>query len=357
MKLMLQQLAELVDLTGPSGFEEDVVRYLTAKVREYDYRPQVDPLGNVIVVKHGAANGPKVTISAHADEIGLIVKEIDKNGFLRFEKLGGGDNRILLAQRVWVRGSRGRHLGVIACKSAHLTSQEERGKVVPHQEMFIDIGACCAEEVRAAGIEIGDPISFQSELAALGLGNGRRLIGKGFDDRLGCVMLLRLFREIKGNELFCTVQGIFSAQEEVGLRGAKVASYVLDTDVALAVDATAAGDTPDSKGAGLALGKGAGIKMMDFSMIAHRAVKSRLIKLAKELDIPYQLEVLTGIGTDAGALHQQKGGVATGVISIPNRYTHSPIEMVDVGDLEAAYQLLKAFVLSLRPGDTFAFGS
>lgn len=356
MELMLHQLRELVDLTGPSGFEDDVVRYLTAKVKEYDYRPQVDPLGNVIVVKPGV-DGPRLTISVHADEIGLIVKNIDNSGFLRFEKLGGGDNRILLAQRVWMRGSCNRHLGVIACKSAHLASQEERGKVVPYQEMFIDIGASCAEEVRAAGIEIGDPISFQSELSALGLGNGRRLIGKGLDDRLGCVMLLRLFRELKDNELFCTVQGIFSAQEEVGLRGAKVASYVLETDVALAIDATAAGDTPDSGGAGLALGKGAGIKVMDFSMIAHRAVKNHLVKLAKERDIPYQLEVLTGIGTDAGALHQQKGGVATGVISIPNRYTHSPIEMVDVGDLEAAYQLLKAFVLSLRPGDTFAFGS
>jgi endoglucanase len=355
MELMLKELQELVSITGPSGFEDDVVHYLTGKLAGLGYQPQVDALGNVLVVKPGAS-GPRLTISAHADEIGMIVKDIDQNGFLRFEKLGGGDNRILLAQRVWVRGIRGRHLGVIACKSAHLTNQEERGKVVPHQEMYIDLGATSAEEVRAAGIEIGDPISFVSELSTLGLGNERRLIGKGFDDRLGCVMLLRLLRELRDQELFCTIQGIFSSQEEVGLRGAKTASFRFESDVALAVDATAAGDTPDGKGAGLALGKGVGIKVMDFSLIAHRAVKNRLISLAKQQSIPYQLEVLTGIGTDAGAIHQQKGGVATGVISVPNRYTHSPIELVDLGDLEAAYQLLRAFTLSLRPGDNFAFG-
>lgn len=352
---MLQQLRELVALTGPSGMEDDVVKYLKAELAAIGVAGGVDPLGNVLITRQGTG-GPAVMISVHADEIGFIVKQIEADGYIRFEKIGGGDNRILLAQRVWVRGSLGQVLGVIGCKSAHLSNLEERGKVTPHQEMYIDVGASCAQEVRDAGIEVGDPISFNSELATLGAGGGNRLIGKGFDDRLGCVMLLRLLRELVGQAIPATIHGIFSVQEEVGLRGAKVAGHAWDPDVALAVDATACGDTPDGKGAGLVLGKGPGIKVMDFSMIAHRAVKNRLVQVAKERGIPYQLEILTGIGTDAGALHQQKGGVATGVISIPNRYTHSPIEMVDVRDLEQAYQLLKQFVLSLQPGDHFAFG-
>ncbi len=355
MDKMLEQLRDLVALAGPSGMEDDVVNYLVAELKEVGITAKVDPLGNVIVTRQGTG-GPSVMISVHADEIGFIVKQIEKNGYIRFEKIGGGDNRILPAQRVWVRGENGKVLGVIGCKSAHLSGAEERSKVVPHQELYIDVGAASDEEVRAAGIEIGDPITFASELATLGASNGQRLIGKAFDDRLGCVMLLRLFRELAGQEIPATIHGIFSVQEEVGLRGAKVASYGLEADVALAVDATASGDTPDGKGAGLALGKGPGIKVMDFSMIAHRTVKNRLVATAKQLDIPYQLEVLTGIGTDAGALHQQKAGIATGVISIPNRYTHSPIEMVDVRDLEQAYQLLKQFVVNIKPVDSFAFG-
>ena len=355
MERMLAQLKDLVALTGPSGMEDDVVEYIVTELALTGIKAKVDPLGNVIAIREGTG-GPTVMISVHADEIGFIVKKIEPDGYIRFEKLGGGDNRILLAQRVWVRGENGQVLGVIGCKSAHLSNAEERSKVVPQQDLYIDVGAVSDAEVRAAGIEVGDPVSFASELHALGASKGQRLIGKAFDDRLGCVILLRLFRELGGEQLPATINGIFSVQEEVGLRGAKTASYQLEADVALAVDATAAGDTPDGQG-GLILGKGPGIKVMDFSMIAHRTVRRRLISVAEEKAIPYQLEILTGIGTDAGALHQQKGGIPTGVISIPNRYTHSPIEMVDSNDLEQAYQLLKHFVLSLKPGDSFAFGS
>ena len=355
MNIMLAQLKDLVALTGPSGMEDDVVEYIVTELALNGIKAQVDPLGNIIAIREGTG-GPTVMISVHADEIGFIVKKIEHNGYIRFEKLGGGDNRILLAQRVWVRGENGQVLGVIGCKSAHLSNVEERNKVVPHQDLYIDVGAASDTEVRAAGIEVGDPVTFASELHALGASKGQRLIGKAFDDRLGCVILLRLFRELGSEQLPATINGIFSVQEEVGLRGAKTASYPLTADVALAVDATAAGDTPDGQGAGLILGKGPGIKVMDSSMIAHRAVTRRLASVAKEKGIPYQLEILPGIGTDAGALHLHKGGVPTGVISIPNRYTHSPIEMVDVEDLEQAYQLLKHFVLSLKPGDSFAFG-
>lgn len=355
MEKMLKQLKDLVSLTSPSGFEDDVVAYLTNELVALGVEHHVDPLGNVIATRHGKG-GPRLVISVHADEIGFVVKKIEVSGFIRFERIGGGDPRILPAQRVWVRGRQGRSLGVIGCKSAHLSSPDERTKVVPHQELYIDIGAASADEVRAQGIEVGDPISFVGELETLGRGEGKRMIGKAFDDRLGCVMLLRLFRELGSEAIPATVYGIFSSQEEVGLRGAKVASYTVDGDVALAVDATACGDTPEARGEALVLGKGPGIKVMDFSMITHRAVKDRLIQVAQEKGIAYQLEILTGIGTDAGALHQQKGGVASGVISIPNRYTHSPIEMLDLGDLEGAYQLLKGFVLSLKVGDRFTFG-
>jgi tetrahedral aminopeptidase len=344
----ISRLRDLVALTGPSGQEEDVVRYITAAVQDLADEVTIDPLGNVIARRKGNRPGARsVAISTHMDEIGFIVRKIEPTGYLRFEKLGGHDDRILLAQRVWVRGARGRVAGVIGCKSAHLSQLAEREKVVKHTEMYIDIGARSAEEVRAMGVSIGDPIGYASDLTELGLNTGR-YIAHGLDDRAGCAVLIELLAQLTGQELEGDLYAVFSTQEEVGLRGARTAAQGIQPDVALAVDMTAADDTPDTGTNYLRLGHGPTVKIMDASLLAHPALRRAITAAAAQAGIEVQPEILTGIGTDAGAFHQAGPGIPTGCISVVNRYTHSPVEMLDVRDLEGALTLLKATVLSLQ---------
>lgn len=351
---LLNRLRDLVNLTGPSGQEEPVARHVVKVLGDEGLADevQVDALGNVIAIRRGRPGGRSLVLSAHMDEIGFIVRKIEADGYLRFEKLGGHDDRILLAQRVWVRGGRGPLLGVIGCKSAHL-SAGDRDRVVKHTEMYIDIGARSADEVRAMGVSLGDPIGYVGGLAELGLNTGR-YIAHGLDDRAGCAVLLELLASLKGVELPGDLYCLFSVQEEVGLRGARTAGQAILADVALALDMTAADDTPDTGTKHLRLGAGPAIKIMDFSLLAHPAVRRALEQAAREAGVETQAEILTGIGTDAGALHQAGPGAPTGALSVANRYTHSPVEMLDLKDLEGAHALLRAFVLGL-PGYPLSF--
>lgn len=352
MPTLLEHLRRLVSLTGPSGQEEEPARYIHQQLQGLA-EVRVDPLGNIIATRKGTRTGARsLAISAHMDEVGFIVRQIEPQGFIRFEKLGGHDDRVMLAQRVWVRGSQGRVLGVIGCQSAHL-SHGDRDRVMKQPEMYVDIGARSAEEVQAMGIRPGDPIGYVSELTELGVNTGR-YVAKSLDDRAGCALLIALLEALKGQELPGDLSIIFSVQEEVGLRGARTAGFATQADVALAVDMTAANDTPDYKMHEMRLGAGPAIKVMDKSLLAHPAVRRELEAAAKRAGIPYQMEVFPFIGTDAGELHMAGRGAATGAVSVTNRYTHSAIELVDIRDLEAALALLKEFVLGLQEG-SFAF--
>jgi putative aminopeptidase FrvX len=221
---------------------------------------------------------------------------------------------------------------------------------VKHAELYIDIGARSADEARAMGVAVGDPVGYVSELAEVGLNSGR-FIGKAIDDRAGCALLLHLLEELKEQALPGDVYAIFSVQEEVGLRGARVAGQAIQADVALALDMTAADDTPDTGTKNLEIGKGPALKLMDASLLAHPAICRALTAAAERVGVPLQSEILTGIGTDAGALYQAGAGVPTGCLSVANRYTHSPVEMLDMRDLEGAYQVLREFVLQLHEID------
>jgi tetrahedral aminopeptidase len=348
-----QTLRELTEVIGPCGYEHDVVRYLITRLESIAAEYRVDGVGNIIATIHGAHPGPSVLVSTHMDEVGFVVKKIEANGLIRFEKLGGHDDRILLAQRVKIATKNGYRTGVIGTISAHMVKFDDALKVRKHQSLYIDVGAGTREDVEALGIQVGDPIGWATEIQTLG---EQRLVGKSFDDRAGCAVLLETLADIDRSALFGTVYGVFSVQEEVGLRGARVAAAQLHADVALAVDTTAVSDTPEEMmDETLALGKGPGIKVMDFSLIASRAVRERLVKLAIEQEIPHQLEVFPGIGTDAGELSLSGAGVPSGVISIPTRYAHSPVEVMDRHDFENTARLLKAFILSVRDKAEFEF--
>lgn len=352
---MYQLLKKLTDIVGPSGFEQEIQRTILNEVKDIVDEFHVDAIGNLIVkVKGNDAGFPSLLIAAHTDEIGFIVKKIEENGLIRFEKIGGFDDRILLAQPVLIRTDNGIVNGAIGTISAHYVKWDDPNRVANHREMYIDVGAHSKEEVDEMGIRIGQPISYGTELKKLGKNS---VVGKALDDRAGCAVLIELLQHLKEtDDKHGEVIGVFTVQEEVGIRGASVLSAAVEPDFALALDTTPTSDTKDVLMTGTrVIGEGPCIKIADKSLIAHPLVTNQLQKVAQASKVPHQMEVFMGIGTDAGAIHMTNKGVSAGVISIPSRYTHSPIEVVNLDDLENSLLLLKAFVFSLNElkGKTF----
>jgi endoglucanase len=353
---MIEILKKLTSLLGPCGYEHAVSYFLKDYLENKVDEVRIDPIGNVIATKKGGKPGPTVILTAHIDEIGFIVKKIEANGLLRFEKLGGNDDRILLAQPVTVMGNKGEISGVVGTMSAHYVKFDDPSKVRKHSQLYIDIGASSIEEAEELGIEVGTPITWGTPFQQFGPASSPKIRSKSLDDRAGCAVLLQALEELQDTKFSGELIFLFAVQEEVGLRGAKTASEHIQADAAIAVDTTAVSDTPEeTMDQSLSLGKGTGIKVMDFSLIVHKTMKDMLIKLAKEQNIPYQLEVFPGIGTDGGAVNYASKGIPTGVLSIPSRYAHSPVEVIDVGDLIATKDLVKAFILNLNEGQTFPF--
>ncbi|PYE54866.1 M42 family metallopeptidase [Deinococcus yavapaiensis] len=347
MPTLLGHLQALVELTGPSGSEEDVVKYLAKEALDLADTVEVDAFGNVHAVKRAEREDARtLLIAAHTDEIGFRVKTIEPSGFLRLEKVGGSDDRILPAQRVWIRTREGKLLGVIGTKSAHLLTDADRVRVTPYTELYVDVGAESSEAVRAMGIRVGDPVGFQGELAELGRGTGR-YTAHALDDRAGCAVLLALLERYRDTPPPVTLVVAFTTQEEVGLRGAQNVARRHRPDVALALDMTAVDDTPEVKTKHLRLGQGPAVKVMDMSTLSHPAVRRGLDLAADHLKLPVQHELLKGIGTDAGALQYAGAGTPAGAVSVGNRYTHSPVEVLDLADLQGALDLLHAFADAL----------
>jgi tetrahedral aminopeptidase len=349
---ILKYLRPLVDLTGPSGAEEDVARALMRLATPLADTVSMDALGNVVAVRQGPEGARRLLLAAHSDEVGFRVRQVLPTGFLRLEKVGGLDDRVLPAQRVWVRtgtGSNtedGRLLGVIGTKSAHLTGEQERQRVTPSAELYVDIGARSAQEVQDMGVQLGDPVGYVGELAELGRGTGR-YTAHALDDRAGCAVLLALLERYRDTPPPVTLTVAFTVQEEVGLRGAQAVARGQQADVALALDMTAADDTPEVLGGHLSLGAGPAIKVMDASLLAHPAVRRGLLAAAQARGLQVQHELLKGIGTDAGALQYSGAGIPTGAVSVANRSTHSAVEVLDGRDLEGALELLDAFAHGL----------
>lgn len=343
---MRELLKELTAIHGPCGYEDDVAIYIANRLKSHVDSLDIDNAGNLVAIKKGHKAGPRIIVAAHMDEVGFIVKKIEENGLIRFEKLGGHDDRILLSQRVQIKTEKGMRTGVIGTISAHMVKFDDPTKVRIHRNLYIDIGADSIQEARELGIEIGDSISWYPHFDFL---TDTRVAGKAFDDRAGCVVLMKALEELDAADFAGEIVGVFTVQEEVGLRGARVAAHQFDGDVALALDTTAVSDTPEEMMDNtLKLGNGVGIKVIDFSLIANKKVKNHLVKLAKEQEITYQLEVFPGIGTDAGELSVGHNGIPAGVLSIPSRNAHSSIEVLDLKDLEATKQLLMAFIKDMN---------
>ncbi|MDB5059139.1 MAG: putative sgc region protein sgcX [Chloroflexi bacterium] len=326
-------LADLTALHAPSGAEQPVIARMQELFTPLADRVEVDHLGNLTATREGPAGAPHIVIAAHADEIGAVVATIEPEGFLRLFAIGGVQPRLLEGRPVWVNGQP----GVIGASSGHLAG--ELGAGAKLENLYVDLGVDDAEAVRALGVQVGDPVVILSELRDLA---GTRVAGKGIDNRASCVVLLHILRALKGQSLPYTLTALVAVQEEVGLRGATAAFARLRPDLAIVLDTAPAGGTPDTRampypariGGGVLIQPAGGDWTMGFLM--PRAVRDALIAAAERAQVPYQLAMSKGGVTDAAAAHLAAGGVATLQIQIPRRYSHSPVEVLDLRDLAAA---------------------
>lgn len=332
MKELLKKLSEA---PGISGHESTIKHLIKNEINNYVDEIREDSMGNLITIKKGTGKF-KVMIAAHMDEIGFMVKHIDDMGFISFETVGGFDPRSLGSQRVKIHSTGGDYVGVIGIKPPHITPQEEKDKALKVEDLRIDLGINTKEEVEKLGIKIGDPITRDITFTTLGKDN--IVSCKSFDNRAGCVILIEILKKIKNPDY--TLYGVFTTQEEVGLRGAKTASYGLDIDFAIIVDSTVGGPIPkiETDKVTIKLGKGPSIDLMDRGFILSQKIKEILLKAANEANIPYQTHISSG-STDGAVVHVTKEGIPTAVISIPSKYIHSTVEIVDLNDLESTLNL------------------
>jgi len=338
---LVDVLEKLSNANGVTGREDNVRNLMKKYLKPYVDEIKEDKLGNLIAFKKGKKDAPTVMIAAHMDEVGLMIKNIKKKGFLQFTKIGGIDNRILLAQKVIVHTDKGPLTGVIGSKPVHIQKEEDRKKVIDADKLFIDIGARNKEEAEKMGVQVGDVVSFDTTFAQLG---NNVVLGKAFDDRVGCTIIVETLKRLQ--KVDSNVYAVGTIQEEVGLRGATIAAFQIDPDIGIALDASVAGDMP-GVGEGEApakMGEGPVLTVADAGLIAHPKVLRLLIDSAKQNKIPYQLE--TGIrgATDAARIALSRNGVPSGVLSIPARYIHSPAGILNLDDVEKAIKLAVAAI-------------
>ncbi len=339
--------AELAAIDGPAGFEGPVVRRLLELFTPLADTVTVDRFGNVIATRHGRGgpgSGPSLMIAAHSDEIGGIVRAFEPDGMIRFERLGGVVETTLIGRRVRINGLR----GVVGVRAGHVQTPDERLKSPPLRDLYIDLGFDSAAATQAAGIKVGDPIAYESEVVRLA--NPDRIAGKAIDNRIACAILVRLFERLRDVELEGTVYGVVTVQEEVGLRGAQVVTYRLNPDYAVVVDTLPAAGTPDvhyTKELAINLGAGPVIPLLSGGgagrgNIMHPALKRLLLETAEQVGVPVQPAIFTQGNSDVAAVHLVREGIPAGVVNIPRRYSHTPVETADLNDAANALRLLEA---------------
>lgn len=336
-------LKRLCETPGVSGREEQMRKLVAAELRPLTDTIESDNMGNVIAVKDGSGEGPKVMIAAHIDEIGFLVKHIDDNGFIRLLPVGGWDPRAMMAQRVLVHGFAGAVLrGALmpGVKPTHLLTAEEAAKPLKTEDYFVDLGL--SVQTVKEQVEVGDQVTMDRTAERV----GNTVVSKTLDNRLSVFVMIEALRKLNGSHLTADIVAVATTQEEVGLRGATTAAYTLQPDIGIALDVTLAVDIPGSADAERVtqLGKGAAIKIFDSSLLCHPKLVRHFRDVAEANKINYQLEILPRGGTDAGGIQRSRGGVPSFTLSVPTRYIHTVNEMAHVDDIQAAIDLLAAYL-------------
>ena len=334
---MVNTLKTLCALSGVSSFEDEVRNYIIGQVSPYADSLRVDTMGNLIVFKKGAkSTGDKLMLCAHMDEVGLIIKSITDDGYLKFGCVGGIDRRVLLGKRVAIGDKR--VTGIIGLKAIHLTTPEERRKVPKLDEYYIDIGVKDRESAEKLVTE-GDCGVFVSDVVEFG---DRMLKAKAIDDRVGCAVLVKLLEGALPMD--CTF--VFTVQEEVGTRGAFGAAFSVTPEIAMVLEGTTAADNPslDESCQVCWPGKGPVISWMDGSSIYDRELFELLRGLADKHQVPWQMKHYLAGGTDAGAIQRTKSGVRVTGISAAVRYLHAPSSVASIADMENMLVLARLFI-------------
>jgi tetrahedral aminopeptidase len=331
----IETLTILSNLSGVSGDETEVRDYLSDRLAKGRFETRVDSIGNLLVRK-GRQKSKRIMLAAHMDEVGLMIMDFEKNGLLRFKAVGGIDSRVLVAKRVLV----GMHElpGVIGSKPIHLQKQGEQNKPFRDNELYIDCGFKNREEA-SDYLRIGEYATFAVKCRVI---SKNALRGKAFDNRVGCLVLLSLLLEENG----LSFDAAFTVQEEVGTRGAQIAAYTMEPDLALVVEATAASDTPGTEQelSSTILGQGPAISLMDSTVMVDRQLRTGLVRAADKAKVCYQYRRFTAAGTDGGAIAYSRSGVKTAVLSVPCRYIHSPHSILFQSDLQATIDLVRSWL-------------
>ncbi len=343
-----QFLFDLLLSASPSGFEEPAARIWRTEAESFADEVTVDNNGNSVARLRG--DGPKVVIEGHIDEIGLLISYIDDDGYIWFTPVGGWDDQILTGQRVRIVGANGPVPGVIGRRPAHLLSTEDRGKASQIKDLWIDIGATSGEQARER-VSIGDPIVIEQPIVDLG---NNRIAGRGVDNRMGAWIALETLRALSSKRPAADVYAVAAVQEEITFLGARTSAFSLDPDVAVVLDVTHATDHPEADKRGQGDVRIGGGPVLSRRATVNPRVFQRFAELARADEIPFAVEAAgRSTGTDADAIAPARGGVPTAVVSVANRYMHSPNEVISLDDLDAAVRLIALFVADL--GDSTDF--
>ncbi|MDL4839390.1 M42 family metallopeptidase [Aquibacillus rhizosphaerae] len=329
----------LTELPGAPGNEHHVRSFMKQELTKYSDDIIQDNLGGIFGVKNG--KGPKVMVAGHMDEVGFMVTQITKNGMLRFQPLGGWWSQVLLAQRVEIITEKGSVIGVIGSIPPHNLTPEQRKKPMEIKNMLIDIGADDENDAKRIGIKPGQQIVPVTPFTPMA--NDKKLLAKAWDNRYGCGLSIELLKEVQGVELPNQLYSGATVQEEVGLRGAQVASNMINPDIFYALDASPANDMSGDDNEFGQLGKGALLRIFDRSMITHKGMREFVLDMAESNKIPYQYFISQG-GTDAGRVHISNQGVPSAVVGVCSRYIHTHASMIHVDDYAAAKELIVKLV-------------
>lgn len=342
-------LKKYTSVAAPSGYEQEEIKAIYSEIKGHADEIKVSTTGQIVAIKRGSRSGPTVAVGTHMDEVGYVIKSILPSGFMMFDKDGSQTDNVAAGRKVWVTTKK--IPGIITVRPGHLATPEEAKMVTPISKLFIDTGAKNAEEVKKLGIKVGDPVVPQSDF--MEMSNPDLICTKSIDDRINCAIITELFKTLKASDFAGTLIGFFTVREETGMHGAVTALHNHDVDYVYALDTIPANDTPDGNVAALPLelGKGPGLSAMDGVLFgayyaAHPGVRAFVEDVAARNNIHLQTVTLLGAGyaTDASALGQTKGGLPALTLTVPRRYSHSPVELCDINDADALFRLLVSAV-------------
>ncbi|HEX4807643.1 MAG TPA: M42 family metallopeptidase [Bryobacteraceae bacterium] len=340
-----EMLGKLADAAGPSGFEEPIRGIMTEAMRPYAGSLRFDGLGSIIATQ--GSTGPRIMVDAHMDELGGMIRRITPNGLLTMQMLGGWFDQALVDQRWVIIGSKGPVKAITGIRDIHVVPQDERTRVFPRDSLYLDIGAASADQVRAMGIEAGDPVVPDAPFEIL---NGTtNYLGKAWDDRVGCAVILEVMRRLATTPHPNQILYAITTQEEIGLRGAHTASDVIKPDIGIALEAGVTGDvfSGHPEESQVKLGAGPGIFLYDASELPNRKFVALVRKIARDGNLPLQYDLVTGYGDDSAEIQKSNGGVPTVNLVVPVRYTHAHNGIINRGDFDHMVDLLTAVLTSL----------